>query len=233
MLKLIGPRWTNLVIVVCLILSTWTLSSIGYYEITDALGLPHGYNDAPWLLSVYYGFWALLVYWLFRSDFSRWTRLRSPGEDPFAPVLLLVCFAAFSLKILPRLPTPEPPQGVPVADIVFAQSWYFVPKTFEVLLQQILLTALVFELQALKIGLARMTLLIAALFGGFHLSLALTEATDFYVARYTVAATLYGLVFPYLILHKRNGFILAFGLHWGFYAFDTTMGHFAFAAPPT
>lgn len=87
-------------------------------------------------------------------------------------------------------------------------------------------------MQALKLGLVRMSLFIAVLFGGFHLSLALTGATAFYVARYTVAATLFGAVYPYLVLRRRNGFIWAFGLHWGFYAFDTTLGHFAFAAGP-
>ena len=76
-----------------------------------------------------------------------------------------------------------------------------------------------------------MTALIAVLFGGFHLSLALTDVTEFYVARYTVAATLFGLIFPYLVLRLRNGFIWAFGLHWGFYAFDTVMGHLVFAVP--
>ncbi|MGP6085383.1 hypothetical protein [Antarctobacter jejuensis] len=228
----IGPNWINLALVISLITATWTLSSIGYYDITEAFGLPHGYNDAPVLLSLYYGGWVLLVHWLFRPDFAAWTREKSPGEDRFAPLFLLVLFAVFSLKILPHLPKPDPPEDLAVADIVFAQSWYFIPKTVEILFQQILLTALVIEFQAMKVGLGRMTVLIAGLFGGFHLSLALTGASDFYVARYTVAATLYGMVFPYLILHRRNGYVWAFGLHWGFYAFDTTMGHFAFAAPP-
>lgn len=228
MKHIIGPTWTSLAVVVALITVTWTVSSVGYFDLTEAFGWSRGYNDAPVALAIYYGAWALVVNLVFRPDFSAWTRRRSPGEDLYVLPLMLVVFAVFALKVLPRLPEITPPEGKNVADIAFAEPWYFLPKTVEILFQQILLTALVFEMQALKVGLWRMAGLIAVLFGGFHLSLALTDATDFYVARYTVAATLYGAIFPYMILRMRNGFFAALGIHWAFYAFDTVMLHLVF-----
>ena len=68
-------------------------------------------------------------------------------------------------------------------------------------------------------------ILVAVLFGIFHLSLVLSGSDPFYVARYTIAASAYGFLIPWLILKVRNGFAWSYALHWGFYAADATLAH--------
>ncbi|SMX42589.1 hypothetical protein [Actibacterium lipolyticum] len=230
MKNIIAPTWKSAFVVIAVITMAWTISSLGYYEITDTLGLTNGYNEAPILMGAYYGVWAGMVIAVFRPDVNAWIRRASPGENRLAPAVMLITFALFALKVLPQLPAVDPPDDLNVADIVFAQPWYFLPKTVEILFQQVLLSALVLEMQAQKMSLRQSVILTAVLFGGFHLTLALTDANAFYVTRYTIAATLFGAIYPYLILQRRNGFVYAFSIHWAFYAFDTTMAHFAFAA---
>ena len=68
------------------------------------------------------------------------------------------------------------------------------------------------------------------LFGAFHLSLALNSYNPVYVFRYTIAATIFGAIVPTLILRLRNGFLISYALHWGYYAVDIAAIHFVFAA---
>ncbi len=62
MKSLFQPTWASLAVVVALITTTWTLSSIGYYQLADFLGKPGGYNEGPRIFSIYYGIWCLIVF---------------------------------------------------------------------------------------------------------------------------------------------------------------------------
>lgn len=230
MQKSFKPTWSNLFFVIVVVTVAWSVSSVGYYEIAGALDLSTGYNEAPVLFSLYYGAWSVLVAVVFGPAIGGWSKNAGPGEDHGALAMLLMAFGFFALLVLPQLPQVEIPPGLNVADIVSAEPWYFVPKTVEIVFQQILLTALVLVLWAQNLTMRQLSILIAALFGGFHLTLALTDATTFYVFRYTIAATIFGALVPYLLLKLRNGFVYSFGIHWAFYAVDATLGHFAFAA---
>ena len=46
----------------------------------------------------------------------------------------------------------------------------------------------------------------AVLFGGFHLLLILDGFTPLYVARVTIAATIFSVAIPWLYLRTRHGF---------------------------
>lgn len=230
MKKLFQPTWASLALVIGLIATTWTLSSIGYYQLADFLGKPGGYNEGPRIFSIYYGVWCLIVFLIFHPALSAWAKRCSPPEDRFAPLFMLTACALFAFAVLPFLPEADIPTEENVSEIIIAQPWYFLPKSVEILFQQILMTALVVALAAQNLRLGQIALLTATLFGGFHLTLALDGANPFYVLRYTVAATLFGAITPYQMLKMRNGFVYSFSLHWGWYALDTTIWRFLFPA---
>ena len=66
--------------------------------------------------------------------------------------------------------------------------------------------------------LKHISLACGALFGGMHLLLAFDTVSWSYVVRFSVVATLFGLIFPVLILRVRNGLAYSFAVHWFYYA---------------
>ncbi|SFR49626.1 hypothetical protein [Litoreibacter janthinus] len=228
MKNLFQPTWTSLALVVGLIATAWTMSSIGYYQLAGLLGKPGGYNEGPRVFALYYGIWCLVVFAIFHPALSAWAKRSSPPEDRIALFVMLTACALFTFAVLPFLPAADIPTEESVNEIIIAEPWYFLPKTIEILFQQILMTALVVALAAQKLRIGQIAFLTAVLFGGFHLTLALDGANPFYVLRYTIAATLFGAVTPYQMLKMRNGFVYSFALHWGWYAFDTMVWRFVF-----
>lgn len=215
-----------------LIAILWSVSSWGYYALVDTFGLENGYDDAPVRFAGFYLVWAAIAFYLFRSTlsgrFSRPAVLSSAVA--FAPILM--AYAAFIYFVLPLLPEvsiyrapPNPPE------FMFASAWYYLPKSADILFQQILVAVMVFRAHAVGLSLRAIAFLMAVLFGGFHLTLAFDGFTALYVSRFTIAASLSGLLVPYLYLRKRHGLRWAYGLHWGFYAVDATVTHLVLAVP--
>jgi hypothetical protein len=106
-----------------------------------------------------------------------------------------------------------------------------VPKSADILFQQVLVAALISTASRAGFGLRAVSAGMAVAFGLFHLLLALDGFTPFYVARFTIAATLFGALLPYLYLRVRGGFRWAYSLHWSFYAADAALTHVLLAAP--
>jgi hypothetical protein len=124
----------------------------------------------------------------------------------------------FVAYVLPALPPFDPPGGLSPPELPLATPWYFLPKSVEILLQQLLVVALVLTLAAENCSLRRISLCCAALFGGAHILLAFGDVSWAYVARFASLAAVFGLVFPYLILRVPNGFAYSYVVHWGYYA---------------
>ncbi|MEO1176845.1 MAG: hypothetical protein AAFV87_06745 [Pseudomonadota bacterium] len=230
MKNLFQPTKVSLALVVVLITATWSLSSIGFYQLAEYLGKPGGYNDGPRIFSIYYGVWCLIAFLIFHPALSAWAKRSSPPEDRFAPILMLTACVLFVFAVMPFLPEADIPKEEKVNEIITAQPWYFLPKSVEILFQQILMTALVVALAAQNLRVGQIALLTAILFGGFHLTLALDGANPFYVLRYTIGATLFGAITPFQMLKMRNGFVYSYSLHWGWYALDTTIWRLLFPA---
>lgn len=222
---------TRLATALAVMVVVWGVSAVGYYRIIAALHLSAAYNEAPVLFSLYYGGWALVAFLAFRPVLDRLPDHAPPWQDPAALAILFCAFCVFALVVLPMLPEASPPDDPALSDIILAQPGYFLPKTIEILFQQILVAALVLVLQAQGLALRQLSLATAVLFGGIHVTLAFTGATGFYVFRYTLAATLFGAIAPGLLLRVRHGMALCFGLHWAWYAFDAAVSRFVFAAP--
>ncbi|HSG56280.1 MAG TPA: hypothetical protein VLA45_12575, partial [Paracoccaceae bacterium] len=221
---------SRLLMTIAVLVLAWSLSSIGYFWLQPLLSVDIGYNDAPVFYAIYYAIWAALVFLVFRSSFGQGTKFDEPAAYALYFAAMALCFAGFALLVLPRLPDTEWLRSETPVEFFWANSWYFLPKSFEILFQQILIAALILALNAMSLSLLRISVLVAALFGGFHLTLALSYPNPVYVLRYSVTATLFGAIVPDFILRVRKGFFISYAVHWGFYAVDIVLIHFYFAA---
>ncbi|KQB97707.1 hypothetical protein AL073_01850 [Loktanella sp. 1ANDIMAR09] len=202
----------------------WSVSSVGYYQLKDVLGLSNGYLDAPFVYSAYYLGFAILAVLMFQHRLRTWQPL-AHGVFPILAVIGMI--SVFTLIVLPALPEIDmslAPLDPP--EFMFADAIYYVPKSFEILFQQVLILTIVLLFSAFGWPTLHVGFLTAILFGLFHLSLIFNGATSFYVARFTIAAICFGAVVPNLMLATRNGATLSYGLHWGFYVADNIFTHF-------
>ena len=213
-----------------LIAGIWIVSDVGYYFVLPALRFEANYNHDPIATATYYVFWVgvaaitfsrVCVSW---RDLSRWelfeNRLQSLAIWTFFFILALT----FTNYVLPALPPFEwPPDWGPVPELPQAKPTYFLPKSFEILFQQVLILALVLSLAKQGLTLHRISLACAALFGGMHLLLVFDSDQLSSVVRLSVVATLFGLIFPVLILRVRNGLAYSYAIHWLYYALTVFM----------
>ncbi len=218
---------------VAIVAALWLLSSQGYYSLVDALGLESGYDGAPVLFTSYYLGWAAVALWLFRTLIGATLDRDIVAREGLAIAPILAGFALFVVYGLPFLPNvselrapSEPPE------FMFASAWYYLPKSADILFQQVLAAAMILTAARAGFGLRSIAVGTALSFGGVHLLLAFDGFTALYVTRFTLSAFLFGAVLPYLYLRLRAGFRWAYSLHLGFYAADATLTHFLLAAPP-
>lgn len=210
----------------------WSASSAGYYGLVEKLGLESGYNEAPFAFFIYYLLWTGIALFWFRNVLSNPLTQPSTFANLKSMLPLMALCAVFVAVILPSLPPvsmwrapADPPE------FMFASGWYYLPKSADILFQQVLVAAIIHTAAGLKFRLITIAFGLSIVFGGFHLLLALDGFSPFYVTRFTAAACAFGLIAPYLYLRCRNGFRWAYGLHWSFYAVDATITHILLAVP--
>lgn len=210
----------------------WSISSYCYYTLVDIFGLDSGYSDAPFVFAFYYLVWTGVAVWLFQSVLFGTSSYDAILRSTVLMVPLFCIFGFFVVVLLPLLPKvsvlnapPNPPE------FMFASAWYYLPKSADILFQQALVAALIFSTAKAQFRLASIALGMAATFGLLHLTLAFDGFTPIYVARFTVAGVLLGVVFPYFYLRLRHGFLWAYGLHASFYAIDVVITHLFLAEP--
>ncbi|QCO57397.1 hypothetical protein EOK75_16915 (plasmid) [Pseudorhodobacter turbinis] len=211
----------------------WLASSQGYYQIVATLGLESGYDNAPVLFAAYYLGWAALTLWLFRTLITTSLNQSTLAREGVMLLPVLAGFALFvvyGLPLLPKVSILRAPFDPP--EFMFASAWYYLPKSADILFQQTLAAGIILTAARSGYRLLPITIGMAMAFGGFHLLLAFDGFTPTYVFRFTLSATLFGALLPYLYLHARHGFRWAYALHWGYYALDATVTHFILAAPP-
>lgn len=200
------------------LIGLWLLSNAGYYLILPALGFDLSYNSAPILIAGYFLVWAGVALFYYRNLFTKWLTVE---HRIWVHIVWSLGFAALIwglLYWLAQLPIPTGIRLAPYTDILFATSWYFLPKSAEVLVQQILITVLVLDLSFRFHSLKKVMLAYAALFGGAHVLLFLLSGTPTpYAVLMTTGAVLSSLVFPYFILRVRQGFVYTYTMHLVFY----------------
>lgn len=208
-----------------LIAAIWILSDLGYYIALPALSFEPNYNYDPIAAATYYVFWIGVAAILLSRIYASWPGLsrRQLFENRLRSLMLWAVFFAtaitFTAHVLPGLPPFEwRPEWGPVPQLPQARPTYFLPKSFDILFQQLLILALVLSLAREGFGMRRISLSCGALFGAAHLLLMFDAVGWHYVLRFAVVATLFGLVFPVLILKVRHGLAYSFALHWSYYA---------------
>lgn len=208
-----------------LIAGLWVVSDLGYYLLLPRLSLIPDYNQSPVSIATYYTFWVGVAVILFFRVFCTWPTYAKwiTFENRLLGLALWSGFFAaattFTSVILPALPPFQWPAdwGAP-PDLPQANTLYFLPKSIEILFQQLLVIALVLTLAAEGFSLRKASIVCALLFGGVHVLLVFDQVPWSFVIRFVVLATMFGLVFPALILRVRYGFAYAYALHWGYYA---------------
>lgn len=196
----------------------WVLSDIGFNFLMSFIGSDGSYSNNPITISLYYFFWiclTLVVFWrLYRGwevvevNISMFDKLVLMGT-------LVACYIVFVFPLFP--PTILVPFLNPPTELLSATSWYFVPKSFDIVFQQLLIVAMLIGLKENKYTFKEIAIWSAVFFGGSHIFL-IFEHSFYYTLIFTASATVAGLIFPFLLLRIRNGFLYAYSLHWTFYA---------------
>ncbi|MDO6590360.1 hypothetical protein DS901_17350 [Loktanella sp. D2R18] len=117
----------------------WLVSSQGYYLIRDSFAFDAGYDSAPILFTAYYLAWSAIALWSFRSLIAESMNRNTQMHEGVILVSILGCFALFvvyGLQLLPNVSELRAPSEPP--DFMFASAWYYLPKSVEILFQQVL-----------------------------------------------------------------------------------------------
>ncbi|MCR4267457.1 hypothetical protein [Nitratireductor sp. ZSWI3] len=216
-----------LVRTIALIAAVWVFSDAGYYFLLPALGQASSYNDNPVGTSLYYLFWVGTTVILFWPQYARWPRLarwRTFGNRLVSlavwslAFLAAVTFLAYVLPALPPLSAQALRDDFTLPELPLATSWYFLPKSVEILFQQLLIVAFVLGMAMNRFNLRSISIYGAVLFGATHLLLAFDDVPIGYVVRFSLVAGAFGLIIPYLVLRVPNGFAYSYVVHWGYYA---------------
>lgn len=198
--------------------SIWLVSMAVYYQVLPLLRAQVTYNTEPLGITLYFVFWVWVSLTVCRDLFTTWL-----ATEYWLWLYVLQSIAGavivFGLLVVVAL-LPEYTGSIlgTVGDLLLASPWYFLPKAAEILLQQVLIVALILTLSHRFTTLRRISIWYAALFGSAHVVYFLLSApVSVYTISLTLAAILSALVFPWLVLRVRGGFVYAYLLHLLFY----------------
>lgn len=207
----------------------WAASDAGYYLLLPMLGVPPDYNTGAIAITLYYGFWVGIAAITFRPLYGCWHRYAPRAAFGRRSTSYLIWSTAFigctlfASYVLPSLPLPDWSEPWTPPDIRLATPVYFLPKSMEILFQQLLIAALVIAFAARQFGMMRISVYCALGFGSAHLLLALGGVPAGYVIRFMLSAAAFGFVFPYLLLCVPNGIAYSYMIHWAYYAASVVM----------
>lgn len=227
----IGPKTARFLWTLAQIAAIWVGSDVGYYFLLPALGVQPNYNSGPVAVTLYYAFWvgiAVITFWPLYgtwSQYGRWTTFQNRLTSYVVWSLSFVGCLLFAAYVLPMLPSVHWAQSWTPPELVVATPWYFLPKSIDILLQQLLVVALVLAMAAQRCSLRKISVCCAVAFGASHILLAFGGMPLGYVIRFMIAASAFGLLFPYLILRVPNGLAYSYVVHWLYYAVSVILPH--------
>lgn len=209
----------------------WILADLGYYLVLPELGIRSSYNVGPLAIALYYVFWvgiAVITFWPIYATWNRYGQWETFSNRITSYIVWSLAFAGtvlFAAYVLPLLPPVEWVQSFDPPEVRTATPWYFLPKSIDILFQQLLIVAFVLALAGANIPLSRISIYCALTFGAAHVLLAFGPAPVGYVVRFMLAAAAFGFLFPYLILRVPNGLAYSYVVHWLYYAVTVAMPH--------
>ncbi len=192
----------------------WVFSLLGYYYVLPFLGYSLDYNTDPFAIAIYYLLWSLVSLGYFWKIFSDWLVVDSHIWRYAGLSLVFAACIGIGVYLLSFFPILHGPKIEPYTDLLFITPWYFLPKAFEVMLQQILITSIILAFYTRFKSFDAMLLAYAGLFVTSHIALfALTGAPEDHAVWITLWSIVSTFVFPYLILKIRGGFVYAYAIH--------------------
>lgn len=222
-------RQSPLFVTVFQIASIWIVSDLSYEIVKSVLGIKLSYNENPLIITGYYIFWIIITLFAFWNVYIKWQMFKNEVLTYFSVLVIVGFIATYFIYILPIVPSLSWSLGwKPPAELAFSSGWYFLPKSTEIILQQLLIAALAFSFYNAKFDLKTTRVWCAGLFGVSHLLLVFGNPSFVYVSFFTILATIAGYIFPYLILKVKNGFMYSYMLHWTFYAVIVLLVHSIF-----
>ncbi len=206
-----------LAIVLVKVAGLWAAANAGYFFLFPLLGIDLSYNSAPRVFAVYFLVWCVISAYLFWDLFE--ASLPEASDIWIYAELSLICagFLWLLLYIFSLVPGLHGPLLAPYSDILFATPWYFLPKSVEVLMQQILIGALVHAFAVRFQSMKKIIFLYIFTFGLAHVAMFLFGSSGLYATIMTTGAVLSAFVFPYLMLRVRGGFMYSYTIHLVFY----------------
>lgn len=222
-------RESPLFVTVFQIASIWIVSDVSYEIMKTALDGNLSYTENPFIITAYYFFWIFVTGSAFWNIYIKWQMFKNEVIT-YASVLFVLGFiATYFIYILPLFPSISwSPDWRPPSELAFANGWYFLPKSAEIILQQLLVSALAFSFLNSKYSIKTTCMWCAGLFGSAHLLLVFAGPSILYITTFVFSATIAGFIFPYLILKVKNGFMYSYMLHWTFYAVIVLLAHTIF-----
>jgi len=192
----------------------WGFANVGYFYVLPLFNYEISYNTEPFVISAYFllcAFVCVLAFWkVLVKNFIKRSYIWLYG-------LLSVAFAfalVLSLYAFSFIPALRGPALAPYTDILFATPWYFLPKSVDILLQQILIAVFLLDLPPFFKSMVRVRTVYALAFGGAHVALfTLTGAPFGHAFVMTIGALLSSFIFPYFILKVRGGFLFSYMTH--------------------
>lgn len=209
----------------------WILADLGYYLLLPQMGVQANYNAGSVAIALYYVFWigiAVITFWPVYVEWGRhgkWHVFSNRAVSYFVWSVAFTASVLFAGYVLPLLPPVEWSESWTPPEVRVATSWYFLPKSIDILFQQLLIVAFVVSLAGRGLSMRRITLVCALTFGAAHLLLYFGPTPIGYVIRFMIAATAFGALFPYLILRVPNGLAYSYIVHWFYYALTVAMPH--------
>lgn len=196
----------------------WTAATLSYFWLLGPLGVEDGLNDAAVFYAAFYAVWAGVAFLSFRRSHFGWLTadmMRRYIRPGILLAVVLFGIAAIGIPSLPDLPFGSPDGPPHPFDM---SSAYFLPKSAEILLQQLLIAVIAIELKSRQLTDIKVAALVALLFGGAHVMLVYIYPEPVIIVRLTAAGSLLGALAPWLMLRLRGGFLVSYTVHWGFYA---------------
>lgn len=213
------------------IAAIWVAADLGFHFLLPALGVDTSYNASSVSIAIYYLFWAgfaTIALWPIYQTWSHHAKWETFERRGVSLLIWTIAFAGsvlFAAYILPLLPAVNWTESWEPPEFVRANPFYFIPKSADILLQQLLIVALTLVLAAQKYSVLKMSAICAALFGGIHVMLVLGNVPLLYVIRFMISAGVFGFMFPYLILRIRYGLAYSYMVHWAYYAISVLLPH--------
>jgi len=230
------PQTARVLGTVAQIAAIWIVSDAGYYFLLPLFGVQASYNTGSLAVTLYYGFWVGITVITFWPVYASWPRYAHWNTFEYRLTSLIVWSLAFvgsilfAAYVLPLLPSINWTESWNPPELRVATPLYFLPKSVEILFQQLLVVSLVLALAAGHYTIRRISVYCALVFGGAHVLLAFGGVPWGYVIRFMVSAAAFGFVFPSLILKVRNGLAYSYMIHWLYYAASVVMPHI-FSSP--